>query len=65
LLRVKQTYKTKQENKNMTKEEELKTIYEQKRATSIWIEAMLQRAWAERQEAFRAWQVAIKESKAK
>jgi hypothetical protein len=49
----------------MTKEEELKTIYEQKRATSIWIEAMLQRAWAERQEAFRAWQVAIKESKAK
>jgi len=45
----------------MTKEEELKTIYKQKKATSIWVEAMLQRAWAERQEAFHAWQKAVNE----
>ena len=49
----------------MTKEEELKTIYEQKKATSIWVEAMLQRAWNERQTAFSAWQEAIEKSKAK
>lgn len=49
----------------MTKEEELKTIYEQKKATSIWAEAMLQRAWDERKAAFFAWQEAIEESKAK
>jgi hypothetical protein len=48
----------------MTKEEELKTIYEQKRATSIWIEAMLKRALSERQAAFYAWQEAIEQSEA-
>ena len=49
----------------MTKEEELKTIYEQKKATSIWAEAMLQRAWDEREAAWYAWRKAVEEYKAK
>jgi len=49
----------------MTKEEELKTIYEQKKAESIWAEEMLNRAWDERQAAWYAWRKAVEKSKAK
>jgi hypothetical protein len=51
----------------MTKEKlkEIEAIYEQKRATCYWVEAetsaMVKRAWAERQEAFHAWQKAVNE----
>ena len=55
------------QNKHMNKEKlkELEAIFEQKRATCHWIEAetsaMVKRAWAERQEAFNAWQKAVNE----
>jgi hypothetical protein len=49
----------------MTKEEELKTIYEQKRATSTYVEEMLLRALNEREAAWYAWRKAVEESKAK
>ena len=65
LATSKTNLQNKQENKNMTKEEELRTIYEQKRAINIWIESILKQAWNERQAAFLAWRKAVEESKAK
>lgn len=51
----------------MTKEKlkQLETIYEQKRATCIWVEGILRQAMEERQVAFYAWREAVKKSKAK
>lgn len=49
----------------MNKEEELRTIYDQKRATTTFVEEMLLRALAERLAAFDAWRKAVEESKAK
>jgi hypothetical protein len=49
----------------MTKEEELRTIYDQKRETTTFVEEMLLRALKEREAAFYAWRKAVQESKAK
>jgi hypothetical protein len=50
---------------NKEKLKELEAIFEQKRAICHWIEAetsaMVKRAWADRKEAFDAWQKAVEE----